>query len=90
MLGEKPLVLLTRAEQQPEDALDAIDTFQLTRLQRETVALSRKGERRFVANASHHIELDAPDVVADAILDISARLTWRAHHNRPNRRPSSR
>lgn len=75
MFGPMPLVLLARAPDSstpPADVLDAIDAVQTADLQAQTVALSSKGEHRAVAGASHHIELDAPEVVAAAVRDVVA------------------
>lgn len=90
VLGDRPLILLTRTDAKPEDDLDAVDIFQTAELQRQTIALSRRGSRRTVAGVSHHIELDAPEVAAQAITDVAAILSPVSHHKRPRPRSSSR
>src|SRR3569623_1604916 len=77
VFGSLPLVLLARPARSPDDILDAIDVFQTTELQAPPTALSRKGTHKNVDDVSHHIELDAPGIVANAILEIVASAAGR-------------
>jgi len=77
MFGSMPLVLLTRPPESPDGVLEEIDVFQTSELQAQTTALSRKGAHKKVAGVSHHIELDAPQIVADVIREVVASTSAR-------------
>ena len=77
MFGSMPLVLLTRPPESSDGVLEEIDVFQTAELQAQTKALSRKGAHKKVAGVSHHIELDAPQIVADVIREVVASTSAR-------------
>ena len=76
--GATPMVLLTRAIEPPSELLDRIDALQTNELQRQTAALSRRSVRRVLTGVSHHIELDAPQKVVNAIAQVTAAMGRRA------------
>jgi pimeloyl-ACP methyl ester carboxylesterase len=82
--GLMPLILLTHAIEPPSDILDQIDATQTKELQRQTAALSRKGESRVLAGVGHHIELEAPQEIARAVASVTASS---ARINRRKPRP---
>ena len=68
-LGDIPLVVLTagaEAVTETETRLDAV----WLEMQEELAGLSTNSNHVVVPNANHCIQCDAPDVVADAILDV--------------------
>lgn len=75
-LGDRPLVVLTAgnteygpAEQAAEQAME--DDRQ--RAQAALVRLSSRARRLVVEGSGHHIHIERPAVVADAIRDVLAR-----------------
>ena len=77
-LGDIPLIVLarTRSDYPPEVAAMLIAEHNAQ--QAKFATLSRKGTEIIVPNSGHHIQLDAPDAVVDAI----RRLVDRAQRNR--------
>ena len=73
-LGDMPLIVLSHEvpETTSSAASDWEETWQI--LQGELAALSSDGELRMIKGASHMIQVDRPDAVTDAILDVVARV----------------
>ncbi len=74
MLGSKPLVVLTHAEEPSSDPVDKLGTEQGLMLHRETARLSRRGRHRIVRNSGHYIQLDQPEVLLQAIRSVLDQL----------------
>ena len=75
-LGETPLVVLTAGQALPAEALEqmelTIDQIQpiWMEMQEELVTLSTNSTHRIVPDSGHHIHLDRPDMVVDAIRSV--------------------
>ena len=78
-LGDRPLVVLTAGQVQPQEALQAmhITREQGTRLRDaarvfhdEQASWSRRGRHEVVPDASHYIQFDRPDVVIRAVREV--------------------
>lgn len=65
--GNLPLVVLTHAPASSDDPVEALGEAQGVALHAETARLSRRGEHRVIAGSGHHIELDAPEAVVQAV-----------------------
>ncbi|HEY6051233.1 MAG TPA: alpha/beta hydrolase [Thermoanaerobaculia bacterium] len=86
ILGDLPLVVLTREKGGYSDKLDV----PAAELERERLAgqaglarLSRRG-RQVVVPAGHNMEIEAPDVVANAILEVVAAARQSARRSHAN------
>jgi hypothetical protein len=71
-LGDMPLIVLTRGIPDENDsALEAEH-----RRDHEAIAgLSRKGKLIVAAQSGHHVQLDEPNLVIDAIREVIAATT---------------
>jgi pimeloyl-ACP methyl ester carboxylesterase len=78
MFANKPVVVLTHEEEASEDPVDKLNAAQGLMLHRQSAALSRRGEHRAVANSSHYIQLDQPDIVVAVIDRVLQALEGRA------------
>lgn len=72
--GRKPMIVLTHGRHDPNDPLGAADQAAGVALHQETARLSKAGRHQIVPEAAHYIQLDAPQVVTAAILDVLAAL----------------
>ncbi len=76
-LGDMPLIVLTRGKDKREGH---------TRLQTDLVRLSRNSKQVIAQNSGHHIQLDEPEFVADAVRQVveavrrNRRLVSTKHH----------
>lgn len=68
--GRKPMIVLTHGVFDPEDPLDAAAQTQIVALHAETARLSRNGRQRTVPDTGHHIELQDPQAIVDAIATV--------------------
>lgn len=68
--GAKPLIVLTHGEDAADDPIDAASYRSYLWMHAETAALSSRGRQRTVPKTSHNIEIDAPQAVVDAILEV--------------------
>ncbi|MFP8879525.1 MAG: hypothetical protein VCE43_08785, partial [Myxococcota bacterium] len=76
-LGDLPLIVLSRGET-PRAVLELGLTEEMARAQRtvwdelqdELTALSTDGERRIASRSGHTIQLQQPEIVIDAIVDM--------------------
>ncbi len=70
--GSLPLIVLTAAETYADAPSDARKSLEAARDQthEKIVATSTRGERQVVANSSHEIQLDQPEVVAKAVTKV--------------------
>ncbi len=64
-LGDSPLLVLIR-DTTVERSHDPLHV----QHQQSIAALSRRGEYRIVRGAGHHIQIDQPDVVIDAVRKV--------------------
>ena len=64
-LGDLPLIVLSRTV----DSTDAMAA-ERAALQRDLVALSRRGKQITAPHSGHNIHLEDPALVADAIRDV--------------------
>ena len=75
-LGELPLIILTAGRIAWDSAFTNAEVDAMTRLwttfHDEHAALSTRGVRRDVPDSAHHIHVERPDVVVDAIQDVIA------------------
>lgn len=69
-LGQTPLIVLTHGSHDPADPPDLLSFRQGVMLHGQTARLSRKGRQQTVPNTQHYIELDALDVVIDAVMEV--------------------
>lgn len=78
--GDMPVIVLTRTDydsgmpptftQQDKDAMRSI----WESMHAEMAALSTRGEQRFIPNAGHYIQRDAPEAVVKAVADVVAAV----------------
>ena len=66
-LGDVPLIVLARSRSDYPPDVAAMLTAEHNAQQAKFATLSTKGTEIIVPNAGHHIQLDAPDAVVDAI-----------------------
>lgn len=74
LLGRRPVIVLTHGRFDADDPLDAAGQAAGVALHRETARLSKTGRQRTVADATHNIQLDAPDAVVSAIAEVLNEL----------------
>ena len=74
MLGSKPLIVLTHAEEPSGDPVDKLGTEQGLMLHRETARLSRRGRHQLVRHSGHYIQLDQPGILLQAIRSVLDQL----------------
>lgn len=74
LFGTKPVVVLTHQEEPSDDPIDQLNAAQGLLLHRETAALSRRGTHRVVTGSGHYIQLDQPQQVVDAVLEVVRKL----------------
>ena len=78
--GDLPVVVLTRGVSpyavpgKPQSALNKAMEDENAAIQKETAALSTRGQQRVVPGAGHVIHADKPDAVVDAVLDVLQQL----------------
>lgn len=73
MFGRKPLIVLSHGNYDAKDLTDAAGFQSWAWLHQDTAALSRAGSHRIVPNTNHNIEIDDPDAVARAVIEVVAR-----------------
>jgi pimeloyl-ACP methyl ester carboxylesterase len=92
-LGDRPLVVLTAGQPQPQAALDAMGVTREQGVRLRDVARSlhddqaswtRHGRHEVVPDAGHYIQFDRPDVVIRAVREVAAAI--RARNPRPEPR----
>lgn len=76
--GRKPMVVLTHGAHDPSDPMDVASQAAGVALHQETARLSKAGRHQTVPDATHYIQLDAPQVVTAAILEVLAALPGTA------------
>jgi len=87
VLGQIPLVVLTRAEGGSRDGSD-IPAAQLERERREgqaALALLSKDGKQVIVKSGHNMELEAPDAVVSAIRDVVERIRGKKPGSSPTR-----
>lgn len=78
--GDLPVVVLTRGVSpyavpgKPQSALNKAMEDENAAIQKETAALSTRGQQRVVPGAGHVIHADKPDAVVDAVLEVLQQL----------------
>ena len=65
--GDTPVIVLSQDAKPGEDPIDALGVAQMSALHAQSARLSRRGVRRVVPGTSHHIELEAPEAIAQAV-----------------------
>lgn len=70
VLGDKPLIVLTRGIHESKDPVVQADYFMLDAGHDQTAALSTRGVNRIVAGTHHNIQIDNPRAVIDAINEV--------------------
>lgn len=73
VLGDKPVIVLSHDAEPSQDPIDQLGEVQIAALHTESARLSRRGVRKVVPKTTHHIELDAPDAIAQAVDEVLAR-----------------
>jgi len=91
-LGDRPLVVLTRSLPDTDDEKGWTVEQQERdheRLQEVLARLSRNGRQTVVQKSGHHIQLDQPEAVVDAVRDVvravRERTAGRAYSPRRDR-----
>jgi hypothetical protein len=69
-LGRKPLIVLTHSIYDSKDPLGAADLFAWSALHEQTAALSTRGVNRMVPETQHNIEVDRPQAIVDAVIEV--------------------
>jgi pimeloyl-ACP methyl ester carboxylesterase len=87
--GDMPLIVLThqpfeRSGTETQELRDAKNQLWI-RLDDETAAMSTRGTRRTVENSGHYIQLDQPQVVVGAILEVVRATSDRMPPTAPSR-----
>jgi pimeloyl-ACP methyl ester carboxylesterase len=83
--GDMPLIVLTRTDYEKDMPPDftAEDKAAMRSvwetMHAEMAALSTRGEQRFIPNAGHYIQRDAPDAVIQAVSDVVAAVRAGPH-----------
>lgn len=75
--GPMPMLVLTHGNYDLGDPIDVASYQSYLWLHAETAALSRSGQHRIVPKTSHNIEIDDPDAVVRAILEVVDQTTRR-------------
>lgn len=75
--GSKPMIVLSHGTYDRADPVEAAGFQQYLWLHAETAALSRRGRQRTVPDTSHNIEIDAPDAIVAAIMEVIDQLDGR-------------
>jgi pimeloyl-ACP methyl ester carboxylesterase len=68
--GDKPLVLLSSSMFDMAPPFGELNYATQTALHTQTAAMSTKGVRRMVPRSRHNVQLDAPQAVVDAIVEV--------------------
>lgn len=71
-LGSIPIVVLTHGNPSDGDELDALGDAQGLELHRQDARLSSRGVQRTVPKTDHHIELEAPQAIVQAVREVIA------------------
>ncbi len=74
VFGRKPLIVLTHGDYGRGDPLEEMDQAAGVHLHRLTARLSRSGVHRVIDGASHNIQIDKPQAIVDAIMEVEATL----------------
>jgi pimeloyl-ACP methyl ester carboxylesterase len=77
VFGDLPMVVLTHGKAEAGDELDALGDAQWLELHRQTARLSRRGVQRTVPGTGHHIELEAPQAIVEAVREVIAQSRTR-------------
>lgn len=72
--GDKPLVVLSSSMFDMAPPFGELNYAAQTALHTQTAALSTKGVRRMVPRSRHNVQLDAPQAVVDAIVEVLDQL----------------
>jgi pimeloyl-ACP methyl ester carboxylesterase len=75
--GSMPMLVLTHGDYDAADPIDVASYQSYLWLHAETAALSRSGQHRVVPKTSHNIEIDDPEAVVRAILEVVDRTVRR-------------
>lgn len=75
--GRKPLVVLTHQEEPSDDPVDRLNAAQGIMLHRETATLSTTGKQMNVTKSGHYLQLDRPQLVIDAIVEMLGQIGKR-------------
>lgn len=78
-LGDVPLIVISRSPENPSDSL----AVERAALQRDLVALSRRGTHVVARHAGHNIHLEDPDLVVQSVRNVITIV--RATASRPAR-----
>jgi pimeloyl-ACP methyl ester carboxylesterase len=71
-LESLPLVVLTHGIYDLSDPTGEVHYWSWRKAHELTASLSRRGKHAMVANARHNIQIDRPDAVVDAVLEVLA------------------
>jgi hypothetical protein len=72
MFGSMPMIVLSHSIFDQNDPAEAADFQAGLWLHQDSAALSRKGQHRVVPNTNHNIEIEDPDAIANAVIDLLA------------------
>jgi hypothetical protein len=82
-LGDMPLVVLSRGLTQmstgPGTSAEDVEGFKVAddEMQAELAALSTSGKQVIAADCGHHIHVEQPQLVIDAIREVVEAVRWR-------------
>jgi len=72
--GDKPLVVLSSSMFDMAPPFGELNYATMSALHTQTAALSTKGVRRMVPRSRHNVQLDQPQAVVDAIIEVLEQL----------------
>lgn len=70
VFGDKPLVVLSSSMFDMAPPFGELNYASMTMLHAQTAAMSRRGERRMVPRSRHNVQIDQPQAVVDAIVEV--------------------
>jgi pimeloyl-ACP methyl ester carboxylesterase len=68
--GDKPMLVLSSSMFDMAPPFGELNYASMSMLHAQTAALSRRGERRMVPRSRHNVQLDQPQAVVDAIVEV--------------------
>jgi pimeloyl-ACP methyl ester carboxylesterase len=77
MFGAMPMLVLSHGNFDAADPMDAADFQSNLWLHADSAALSRKGRHRIVPGTGHNIEIDDPDAIVAAVIELLTALGGR-------------
>lgn len=76
--GDKPVLVLSSSMFDMAPPFGELNYASMSMLHAQTAALSRRGERRMVPRSRHNVQIDQPQAVVDAIVEVLDVLAGKA------------